>query len=142
MIVGPHDEEAIFDGNADDQRPENQRETAQRRLAGKMSTGCRDDRLQRVERAGTEIAINNPERRERGRWRRLTSDARERRIVFVNNVGWHVPGLLAINPSVRMPAGVAPPRIAGELRLGSYGSTAKRPKDFVSSLRNRTYIGV
>jgi hypothetical protein len=46
-------------------------------------------------RAGSEIAVNNPERSKRSRWRGLTGDARERRIVFVNNVGWHVPGLLA-----------------------------------------------
>jgi hypothetical protein len=52
-----------------------------------MSTGRPDDRLQRIERAGSEIAINNPECGERGRWRGLTSDARERRIVFVNDVG-------------------------------------------------------
>jgi hypothetical protein len=95
VIVGAHDEQAIFDGNGDDQGPEDQRETAQRRLPRKMSAGRPDDRLQRIERAGSEIAINNPECSDRGPWRGLTSDARKRRIVFVNNVGWHVSGLLA-----------------------------------------------
>jgi hypothetical protein len=51
-------------------------------------------------RDGSEIAINNPECSERGPWRGLPSDARKRRIVLVNDVGWHVPGLLAVNPSV------------------------------------------
>src|SRR5260370_31702609 len=60
-----------------------------------MAAGSPDDRLQRIERAGAEIAINNPECSERGPWCGLTSDARKRRIVFVNNVGWHVPDLLA-----------------------------------------------
>ena len=45
VIVGAHDEQAIFDGNADDQRPEDQRETAERRLPRKMSAGRPDGRL-------------------------------------------------------------------------------------------------
>jgi hypothetical protein len=45
VIVSAHDEQAIFDGNADDQRPEDQRETAERRLPGKMSASRPDDCL-------------------------------------------------------------------------------------------------
>jgi hypothetical protein len=54
-----------------------------------MPAGRPDDRLQRVERAGSEIAIDDPERGERGRRCGLASDARQRRIVFVNDVGRH-----------------------------------------------------
>ena len=75
MIIGPHDEQAIFDGNGDDQRPEDQRETAERRLRGKVSTGRADDGLQRVERAGSEVTIDDPQCRECRRWCGLASDA-------------------------------------------------------------------
>src|SRR5579863_3415557 len=54
-----------------------------------MSTGRPDDRLQRIERAGSEIAINNPECSERSRRCRLAGDACKRQIVFVNDAGWH-----------------------------------------------------
>jgi hypothetical protein len=36
MVVGAHDEQVIFDGNGDDQRPEDQRQTSERRFRGKM----------------------------------------------------------------------------------------------------------
>jgi hypothetical protein len=65
VIVGAHNEQAILDGNGDDQRPEDQRETAERRLRRKMPARRPDDRLQRVERAGSEIAIDDPERSRR-----------------------------------------------------------------------------
>ena len=64
VIVGAHHEQAIFDGNGDDQCPEDQRETTERRLRGKMSAGRADDRLQRIERTGPEVAIDDPERGE------------------------------------------------------------------------------
>jgi hypothetical protein len=89
VVVGAHDEQAIFDGNGDDQRPEDQRQTSERRFRGKMPAGRTDDRLQRIERAGSEIAIDDPKRRECGRRCGLASDARQRRIVFVNDVRGH-----------------------------------------------------
>ena len=52
-----------------------------------MSAGRADDRLQRIERASAEIAINNPECSERRRRRCLARDAPQRRIVVVNEVG-------------------------------------------------------
>ncbi len=89
VIIGPHDEQAIFYGNGDDQRPEDQRETAERRLRGKVSTGRADDGLQRVERAGSEVTIDNPQCRECRRWCGLASDACQHWIVFVYDVGRH-----------------------------------------------------
>ena len=89
LIVGAHDEQAIFDGNGYDQRPEDQRETAERYFRGKMTASRPDDRLQRVERAGSEIAIYDPERSERGRRRGFASDELQRRIAFSNDVGRH-----------------------------------------------------
>ena len=89
VIVRAHDEQAIFDGNRDDQRPEDQRETAERRRRGKMSAGRPDNRPQHVKRAGSEIAIDDPKRGERSRRCGLASDARQRRIVFVNDIGQH-----------------------------------------------------
>ena len=54
-----------------------------------MSAGRTNDRLQRIERAGSKIAVNNPECSERRRRRGLARDARQRRIVVVNEVGRH-----------------------------------------------------
>ena len=89
VVVGAHDEQAIFDGNGNDQRPEDQRQTSERRIRGKMPARRTDDRLQRIERAGSEIAIDDPERGERG-WRcGLASDAHQCRIVFMNDVSRH-----------------------------------------------------
>ena len=92
VIVGAHDEQAIFDGNGDDQRPEDQRETAERCLRGKMPAGRSHDGLQRVERAGSEIAIDDPERGKRGRRCGLAIDARQHWMVFMSHVRGHRSG--------------------------------------------------
>jgi hypothetical protein len=68
----------------------------ERRFRGKMAARRPDDCLERIEGAGSEIAINNPECSKRGGWCGLASNARKRRIVFLNHVGWHDPGLLAL----------------------------------------------
>ena len=102
VIVGAHDEQTIFDGNGDDQRPEDQRETAERRLRGKMSAGRSDNRLQRVERARSEIAIDDAERSKRGGGRGSASDACQRGIVFLDDIGRQDLGLLsAVRPGAR-----------------------------------------
>src|SRR5664279_3831142 len=63
-----------------------------------MSAGRSEDRLQRVERASSEIAIDDPERGERGRRCGLMSVARQRRVVCVNDVGCHRSWSLALLP--------------------------------------------
>ena len=67
MVVGPHHEDAVFDRDGDDQRPDHQREQAQRVLGGRMAAHRADDGLVGVERAGAEIAVDDAERRQRAR---------------------------------------------------------------------------
>ena len=42
-----------------------------------------------LQRAGSEITINDPKSGECRRWRSPASDAGQRRFVFVNDVGWY-----------------------------------------------------
>ena len=62
VIVGAHHHETVFDRNDNDERPDDQRETAQR--AGRVQAaalGLRNG-LKYVERAGADIAVNDTER--------------------------------------------------------------------------------
>src|SRR5665811_96520 len=54
-----------------------------------MSAGRSEDRLQRVERASSEIAIDDPQRGERRCRCGLTCMARQCRVVCVDDVGCH-----------------------------------------------------
>jgi hypothetical protein len=64
MVVRAHHEEAVLDGDRDDERPQDQREDADGGLWGKLSTDGPDDRLQGIERARPEVAIDDAERGE------------------------------------------------------------------------------
>ena len=74
MVVSAHHEEAVLDGDRDDERPQDQREDADSGLRGKPSTDGLGDRLQGVEWARPEVAIDDAERGECCRGRRSPSD--------------------------------------------------------------------
>jgi hypothetical protein len=66
VIVGPHHEDAVFDRDRDDQGPEDQRQAPERGVGAKRAAHGLGHRLQRVERAGPEVAIDDAERRQCG----------------------------------------------------------------------------
>ncbi len=64
VIVGAHDHQRVFQRNDDDQRPENQRQAAERAEFVVMTLICFGDGLKNVERTGADIAIDDAERRD------------------------------------------------------------------------------
>jgi hypothetical protein len=75
VVVRAHHEEAVLDGDRDDERPQDQREDTDSGLRGKPSADGLGDRLQGVERARPEVAIDDAERGEGCRRRRAPSGA-------------------------------------------------------------------
>ena len=69
LVVGTHDEGHILDRDHDHQRPENQREDTQDIVRGNRYRMIRagEHFLHRIERAGTDVAIDHPKRRQRQR---------------------------------------------------------------------------
>ncbi len=65
VVVGAHNQQAVFDRDGDDQCPDDQRQDAQRALGGEVSPHCLRHSLQRVERAGAQIPIDDAQRRQR-----------------------------------------------------------------------------
>jgi hypothetical protein len=76
VIVGAHHQHAILDRDRDHERPEDQRQAAEGRLGIEPSAERLGDRLQRVERAGAEIAVDDAERGQRRRGRQRLRGAR------------------------------------------------------------------
>jgi hypothetical protein len=107
MIISAHHEEAVLDGDRDDERPQDQREDADGGLGGKPSTDGLGDRLQGVERARAEVAIDDAERGEcRGGRRSL------------NGAGRDDPLLSACGDRHRIPAPSATSADAGYRPIG------------------------
>jgi hypothetical protein len=117
MVVRAHHEEAVLDGDRDDERPQDQREDAEGGLWGKLSTDGLDDRLQGVERARPEVAIDDAERGECCCRRRSPSDAGRRGAFFSGSDNLHricpFPGI-------------------GRRRLGSRPVLTQRPAGRIS----------
>jgi len=57
VVVRAHDEQAVFDRDGDDQGPDDQRQDPERTLRREPPTGGLHDGLKRVERAGTQNAV-------------------------------------------------------------------------------------
>jgi hypothetical protein len=64
VVVGPHDQDSVLGRDDDDQGPEDQRQDAQDGLWRRRAAGL-DGLLERVERAGADVAIDDAERRQR-----------------------------------------------------------------------------
>ena len=75
MVVGTHHKEAVLGRDRDHERPKNERKNAERGLRREPAANGVDDGLQRVQRAGPEIAINDAQRGERRRGRGWRYDA-------------------------------------------------------------------
>jgi len=86
MIVGAHYEQAVLDRDGNDQQPENQREGAERRRWQAALGGLRDG-PQRTERAGAEIAVDDPHGGEGGSRRGWLIDPRRRTMLLKRNLG-------------------------------------------------------
>ncbi len=67
LVVGAHDQHHVFQGDDDDQRPEDERKDAEDLAFGNPDAGeVVQARLERVERAGADIAIHDAEDRQQG----------------------------------------------------------------------------
>ena len=64
VMVGPHHEDAVFERNDEQQRPDDQRQDTQHGVGRDVAAGCLKDGLHRVERTGAEVAVDDAERRE------------------------------------------------------------------------------
>ena len=66
VVVDPHGEVDVFHGRDEEERPQDQRQRAERRLGVRVGTGVVEDGLERVERARADVAEHDAERREAG----------------------------------------------------------------------------
>ena len=66
LVVGTHHHQAVLDGDGDDQRPDDQRQAAERHLRADLAAGIADHGLEGVERAGAEIAVDDAQRAQAG----------------------------------------------------------------------------
>src|SRR4029077_490475 len=62
VVIRAHHEQAILDRYRDDQRPKDQRQGAERGLRRELISHDVDDSLQRIKRAGSEIAVDDAQR--------------------------------------------------------------------------------
>ena len=67
IVVGAHDHRDIFNGRDDHQRPNDKRQYAQGLLGRDGAAGPIDRRLDRVEWAGADVAVNDAQGPERQR---------------------------------------------------------------------------
>ncbi len=63
VVVDPHDDAHVLDADDDDQRPDDQGEDPQHVLRGHADVGAREARLEGVERARPDVAVDHPEGR-------------------------------------------------------------------------------
>src|SRR5262245_5476643 len=64
LVVGPQQDQHVFERDGDDQRPEDQREHAEHRFTRRravVADGGGDRLTERVERAGTDVAVDDPD---------------------------------------------------------------------------------
>ena len=76
MVVGPHDEQAVFQRNREDEGPDDEGQQPHGDGKRRLSADRAHDGLVGIERAGSEIAEDDAEGRERGRGGRARVGAR------------------------------------------------------------------
>ena len=66
MVVGAHHDQTVFDGDYDDQQPNDQRQQSKRHGLRQLAPSGLHNRVQRIERTGAEVAIDDPKRGKSG----------------------------------------------------------------------------